>query len=82
MAETSKDSCSVPLDTSTFPPKIESMVNESKTPQTLKDKLKGCALVSESGTASVIEVIEPTLSEEEEFQNSIREMSWNISIKK
>ena len=80
MAETSKDSCSVPLDTSTFPPKIESMINESKTPQTLKEKLKGCALVSESGTASVIEVIEPTLSEEEEFQNSIREMSWNISI--
>ena len=36
--------------------------------------------MSESGSASVIEVIEPTLSEEEDFQNSIREMSWNISF--
>ena len=46
----------------------------------LKERLKECALVSESGSASVIEVIEPTLSEEEDFQNSIREMSWNISF--
>ena len=74
--ETSKDSNCDQL----FSPKAMSNKNNNKTPQTLRDRLKECALVSESGTASVIEVIEPTLSEEEEFQNSIREMSWNISI--
>ena len=55
-------------------------VNNKSKRELLKEKLKDCSLVSESGTASVIEVIEPTLSEEEDFQNSIREMSWNISV--
>lgn len=43
-------------------------------------KLKECALVSESGSASVIEVIEPTSSEEEEFERSLRHLNlgWNI----
>ena len=44
----------------------------------LKQKLKEFSLTSETGTASVIEVIEPTSSEEEEFRRSMREMnlSW------
>ncbi len=41
----------------------------------LRQKLKEFSLTSESGTASVLEVIEPTSSEEEEFKRSMREMN-------
>lgn len=36
--------------------------------------------MSESGSASVIEVIEPTSSEEEEFERSLRQLNlgWNL----
>jgi hypothetical protein len=39
--------------------------------------------VSESGSASVIEVIEPTSSEEEEFERSLRQLNlgWNLEPK-
>ena len=49
----------------------------------LRTKLRECALVSESGSASVIEVIEPTSSEEEEFERSLRQLNlgWNIESK-
>jgi hypothetical protein len=49
----------------------------------LRAKLKECALVSESGSASVIEVIEPTSSEEEEFERSLRQLNlgWNLEPK-
>lgn len=81
VSDNSKPSYSDQVNTTVpFSPQVKHNKNDNKNPQTLKDKLRECALVSESGTASVIEVIEPTLSEEEEFQNSIREMSWNISI--
>ncbi|TRY68412.1 hypothetical protein TCAL_04100 [Tigriopus californicus] len=45
----------------------------------IKTMIKNFNLTSESGTASVIEVIEPTSSEEEEFKKSMREMniSWS-----
>ena len=36
-------------------------------------------LVSANGTASVIEVIEPTASEEEEFKEALKEMNWTAS---
>ena len=44
----------------------------------LKKRLKQLALTSETGSASVIEVIEPNSSEEEEFKKSMHEMnlSW------
>ena len=35
----------------------------------------------ESGTASVIEVIEPTASEEEEFKKAIQDMNWSVDKK-
>jgi hypothetical protein len=35
-------------------------------------------LMSESGTASVIEVIEPTASEEAEFKKALQEMNWSL----
>ncbi len=41
----------------------------------LRQKLREFSLTSESGTASVLEVIEPTSSEEEEFKRSMREMN-------
>jgi hypothetical protein len=49
-----------------------------KSREELRRKLKEHALTSASGTASVLEVIEPTSSEEEEFRQSMREMnlSW------
>ena len=49
----------------------------------LRSRLRECALVSESGSASVIEVIEPTSSEEEEFERSLRQLNlgWNIESK-
>lgn len=37
---------------------------------------KNSLAMSESGTASVIEVIEPTASEEEEFKKAMQEMNW------
>ena len=43
----------------------------------LKKRLKQLALTSETGSASVIEVIEPNSSEEEEFMKSMQEMRWN-----
>lgn len=48
----------------------------------IKTMIKNFNLTSESGTASVIEVIEPTSSEEEEFKKSMREMniSWSKAI--
>ena len=51
--------------------------------EALRAKLKECALVSESGSASVIEVIEPTSSEEEEFERSLRQLNlgWNLEPK-
>ena len=44
----------------------------------LKKRLRQLALTSETGSASVIEVIEPNSSEEEEFKKSMQEMniSW------
>ncbi len=45
----------------------------------LKQKLKEMALTSESGTASVLEVIEPTSSEEEIFKKSMKEMNMSWS---
>ena len=46
----------------------------------LKKRLKQLALTSETGSASVIEVIEPNSSEEEEFKKSMQEMnlSWGL----
>jgi len=48
----------------------------------LKKRLKQLALTSETGSASVIEVIEPNSSEEEEFKKSLQEMniSWTKSL--
>ena len=48
----------------------------------LKKRLKQLALTSETGSASVIEVIEPNSSEEEEFKKSLQEMniSWGRSL--
>ena len=48
----------------------------------LKKRLKQLALTSETGSASVIEVIEPNSSEEEEFKKSLQEMniSWGKSL--
>jgi len=48
----------------------------------LKKRLKQLALTSETGSASVIEVIEPNSSEEEEFKKSLQEMniSWSKSL--
>jgi len=48
----------------------------------LKKRLKQLALTSETGSASVIEVIEPNSSEEEEFKKSMQEMniSWTKSL--
>merc|ERR1719150_2823758 len=48
----------------------------------LKKRLKQLALTSETGSASVIEVIEPNSSEEEEFKKSMHEMnlSWAKSL--
>ena len=45
----------------------------------LKKRLRQLALTSETGSASVIEVIEPNSSEEEEFKKSMQEMniSWS-----
>merc|ERR1719458_2443435 len=45
----------------------------------LKKRLQQLALTSETGSASVIEVIEPNSSEEEEFKKSMQEMniSWS-----
>ena len=43
----------------------------------LKKRLKQLALTSETGSASVIEVIEPNSSEEEEFMKSMQEMNWS-----
>ena len=47
----------------------------------LKKRLRQLALTSETGSASVIEVIEPNSSEEEEFKKSMQEMniSWSRS---
>ena len=47
----------------------------------LKKRLQQLALTSETGSASVIEVIEPNSSEEEEFKKSMQEMniSWGLS---
>lgn len=64
-------------------PPIRNSLNEKKrSREELKAKLKEYALISESGTASVIEVIEPTSSEEEEFRKSMQEMnlSWARGI--
>ena len=43
----------------------------------LKKRLKQLALTSETGSASVIEVIEPNSSEEEEFKKSMQEMNFS-----
>lgn len=48
-------------------PNIE-RVERRRSREQLRKKLQECALTSESGTASVLEVIEPTSSEEEEFR--------------
>ena len=50
-----------PLKSNRSPSKLE----KSRQRQILRQKLKECALTSESGTASVLEVIEPTSSEDE-----------------
>ncbi len=41
----------------------------------LRQRLRECALTSESGSASVLEVIEPASSEEEEFKRSMAEIN-------
>ena len=45
----------------------------------LKKRLRQLALTSETGSASVIEVIEPNSSEEEEFKKSMQEMNMSWS---
>jgi len=57
--------------------------SQKRSREELMTKLRDCQgmLTSESGTASVLEVIEPTSSEEEEFVRSMREMNatWTPS---
>lgn len=47
--------------------------------QSVASQKQKSGLVSANGTASVIEVIEPTASEEEEFKEALKEMNWTAS---